>query len=169
MKDGRVQSAGTGTTSRESLELALRGVVVACALSTALIHASLGGLLFTLNAVGYLTFGVALVVPLALARRLRWLARLALIAFTATTIVGWLLVGARFPLAYLDKAIELVLVALLLADIWLADGGPKVLGYRILREIASLGRGRAGSSPTARQRADALAPDDGIPERKKVA
>ena len=46
---------------------------------TAYIHLTLGGLLFTLTAVGYVRAALALVIPLAIADRFRWLIRLGLI------------------------------------------------------------------------------------------
>jgi hypothetical protein len=55
---------------------------------------------------------------------IRWLVRLALLGFTAATIGGWVLFGARFELAYIDKAVEVVLVTFLLVELWLVDGGP---------------------------------------------
>jgi hypothetical protein len=56
--------------------------------------------------------------------RIRWLVRVGLIGFTAATIGGWLLFGARFPLAYLDKLIEVGLVAATTFELWRLDGGP---------------------------------------------
>jgi hypothetical protein len=116
----------------DSLELALRAASVALALATSWIHFSLGGLLFLMNAIGYGSLAVALVLPIEPARHFRWLVRIALISFTLTTIVGWLLVGARFELAYFDKAIEVALIGTLLADAQRADGGRKEIGARVL-------------------------------------
>jgi hypothetical protein len=101
----------------------LRAAVVLLALATAWIHLTLGGAMFTLNAIGYAALAAAMVLPGPIGH-VRWLVRLALLGFTVATIGGWLMFGARFPLAYVDKAIELVLVAFLLAEIWLLDGGP---------------------------------------------
>ena len=101
----------------------MRSVVVGLTLATAAIHASLGGLLFMANAIGYTALAVAMVVPGPIGR-VRWLVRLALVGFTAATIGGWVLFGARFPLAYLDKAIEVALIAAVAFDLWRSDGGP---------------------------------------------
>jgi hypothetical protein len=104
------------------MSVVLRGGVVVLTLLTAAIHASLGGLLFTMNAAIYLALAVAMILP-AIAE-FRWLARLALLGFASATIAGWVLFGARFELAYVDKAIELALVGFLAIEVWLFDGGP---------------------------------------------
>jgi hypothetical protein len=117
----------------------IRALVVSLTLATALIHASLGGMLFTANALAYPTLAVAMVVPGPIGR-IRWLVRVGLIGFTAATIGGWLLFGARFPLAYLDKAIEVGLVAATTFELWRVDGGPLgVVGHarRLARGLAA--------------------------------
>jgi hypothetical protein len=116
-------------------DIVLRVAIVALALGTAYIHLTLGGLLFTLTALGFGAFAVALVAPLALAERFRWLLRLGLIGFTLSVIGGWVLDGARYDVAYLTKAIELALIALLALDFARRDGNP--IG-RIRHEIGSL-------------------------------
>jgi len=100
-----------------------RAVVVGLTLATAAIHASLGGMMFLANAVGYATLALAMVAPGPIGQ-VRWLVRLALMGFTAMTIGGWLLFGARFPLAYVDKTIEVGLIAVLAFELWRTDGGP---------------------------------------------
>jgi hypothetical protein len=114
----------------------IRTLVVGLALATAAIHASLGGLLFMANALAYTTLAVAMVVPGRLGR-IRWLVRVALIGFTAATIGGWLAFGARFPLAYIDKVVELGLVAALTFELWRVDGGP----HGVAREARRLAGG----------------------------
>jgi hypothetical protein len=101
----------------------LRILVVVLTLATASVHASLGGLLFMANAVGYTTLAMAMIVPGPIGQ-VRWLVRLALIGFTTATIGGWLLFGTRFPLAYVDKGIEIVLIAVVAVELWRSDGGP---------------------------------------------
>jgi hypothetical protein len=98
-------------------------LVVSLTLATAAIHASMGGLLFLANALVYVTLAVAMTVPGPIGQ-IRWLVRVALIGFAAATIGGWLLFGARFPLAYLDKAIELSLITSVAFELWRIDGGP---------------------------------------------
>jgi hypothetical protein len=101
----------------------LRMLVVTLTLATAAIHASMGGLLFVANALIYVALAVVMIVPGPIGQ-VRWLVRLALIGFTTATIGGWLLFGARFPLAYIDKAIELGLIAVVAVELWRTDGGP---------------------------------------------
>ena len=112
----------------------LRTIVVVLTLATAAIHASLGGLLFMANAAGYTVLAMAMVSP-GLPARWRWLVRLALIGFTAVTILGWVAMGPRFGLAYVDKAIEVALIGILLVEQWRSDGGPVAI-YRRLRRLA---------------------------------
>lgn len=132
----------SSSSRRRHLVPAVRLVVTVLALATAWIHAWMGGTLFLLNAAGYVTLTVALLVPLpSPLRDARWLARLALLAFTMATIVGWALFGARFWLAYLDKAIELVLVVAVVLDIWLSDGGPDGIADQARRLGTRLGAG----------------------------
>ena len=119
------------------LAIALRIAIVALTLATAQIHLTLGGMMFTLNAIGYATLAAALVLPGPIAR-VRWLTRYALIGFTGVTILGWLAFGARFDLAYLDKAIEVVLIALVLVESWVIDGGPLAVARRAQRDVAAL-------------------------------
>jgi hypothetical protein len=126
-------------TRRHVRVVVLRSVIVALALATAAIHASLGGLLFTLNAIGYATLAAAMVLPGPMGR-IRWLVRLALIAFAIATIAGWLAFGARFSLAYLDKAIEVALVVATGLELWLTDGNPVAIARRMRRLPRSLVR-----------------------------
>jgi hypothetical protein len=118
--------------------------VVVLTLGTAYIHSTLGGWLFTLNALGYATLAVAILLPIRLFDQFRWLIRLALLGFTLMTIGGWVLFGARYDVAYLTKAIEAGLVALLIVSIYRFDGGPRgVLSHLrgLPRELLGLVRG----------------------------
>ena len=103
-------------------DIAIRATIVVLALATGVIHATLGGPLFTLNAAGYVVAAVAMVIPLGIAIRYRWFIRLGLIGYAATAIVGWLLIGPRYDVAYLAKAIEVALIALLAVEFVRYDG-----------------------------------------------
>lgn len=121
------------------ITVALRATAVSLTLATAAIHASLGGMLFLANATGYAVLALAMVLPNPVGRW-RWLIRLALIGFTAATIAGWVAVGPRFGLAYLDKAIEIALVGVLLVEQWRSDGGPRGVARRIRLLVAGASR-----------------------------
>lgn len=95
----------------------LVGIVIAT-LATAYIHFTLGGMLFLLNALGYVTLTVLLVLPIGFLQRLRPVVLLALMGYTAVTIVGWLIMGPYFTLAYYTKAIEVVLIVLIGLELW---------------------------------------------------
>ena len=98
--------------------------IVGLALATGYIHSTLGGLLFTLNAVGYLVAAVAMVIPLSLAVRYRWVVRLGLMGYAATTIVGWAIQGPYYSTAFIAKGIEVALIVLLAIDFARMDGNP---------------------------------------------
>ena len=97
----------------------LRMGVVVLALATAAIHLYLGlsGFpLFVLNGLGYLALVAALYPPVPQLARYRSAVRWVLIGYTALTVVLWILVGARNPIGYADKLIELALITLLLIE-----------------------------------------------------
>ena len=141
-----MDAAKTTTRTRTDPRIAiLHAGIVGLTLTTAAIHASLGGPLFTLNAIGYATFAALMVLPGPIAA-LRWLVRLALLGFTAVTIGGWILFGARFGLAYVDKGVEVILALSLAVDIWLEDGGPAGV-LRRSRALVGAGLARMGGGP----------------------
>ncbi len=124
----------------------LTAAIVLLALASGYIHTTLGQWYFYLNALGYLTLAILMVLPVGLARRFRWLIRLALLGYTLGSIFMWVLFGARYDVAYLDKGIELALVLLLLIAIYRSDGGPRGVVARLRglpAELSSLrGAGR---------------------------
>ena len=128
-------------------DIVLRAAIVALTLATAYIHSTLGGLLFTLNAIGYVVGAAAMVVPLAIAVRYRWLVRIGLAGYAATTIAGWVIDPIFYPTAYLAKAIELVLIALLAVDFARRDGNPIERIRQLLR--TGIGRPRGPASGQA--------------------
>jgi hypothetical protein len=135
----------TRTAFRAS-DIVVRAAIVGLALATAYIHSTLGGLLFTLNAVGYVTAAVAMVVPLALAVRFRWVVRLGLMAYAMTTIIGWAIQGPYYSTAYIAKAIEIALIALVAIDFARLDGNPVDV---VKRELAAFGAFLGGSRGSA--------------------
>jgi hypothetical protein len=69
-----------------------------------------------LNGVGYIVLLAALYLPISALFRFRNIVRWTLVGYTAVTVVLWVLVGPRVPIAYADKVIELLLVLLLLLE-----------------------------------------------------
>jgi hypothetical protein len=132
-------------TPLRATDVAIRAGIVALALATGYIHSTLGGLLFTLNALGYLAFAVAMVIPLALAVRFRWLVRLGLMGYAATTILGWAIQGPYYQTAYIAKGIEIALIVLVAIDFVRMDGNPIDVVKRELAAFASLVGRRRGA------------------------
>ena len=106
----------------------LTAAIVGLTLATAYIHSTLGGLLFTLNALGYLGLAGLIVIgaaaPVAVVERFSWFPRLALIGYTAMTIAGYLVMGPYFTLGFIAKGIEVALVTLLVIDVIRVYGSP---------------------------------------------
>ena len=104
------------TTQNAHANTAVRAGIIVLTLATALIHLQLNfpDPVFILNGLGYLTLLSALYLPQL--SRYRDLTRWALVGFTALTIFLWALFGARIPIGYIDKVIEVALISLLLLD-----------------------------------------------------
>ena len=122
----------SGGATISVVDVALRAGVVGLTLTTAYIHSTLGGTLFTLNALGYVVLAAAIVAPFRFFSEIRWLTRLALIGYTATTIVGWYLMGPRYDVAYIAKGVELMLIALLIVESYRNDGSPMEVARRLM-------------------------------------
>jgi hypothetical protein len=106
------------------VDVAIRAAIVVLVLGTAYIHSTLGGVLFTLNAAGYLVAATAIVAPIALASRFRWFIRVGLASYALTAIVAWAIMGPFYSTAYVAKGIEFALIALLIVDFVRFDGNP---------------------------------------------
>lgn len=143
-------TARTADRALGPVDVALRIAIVGLTLATGYIHSTLGGLLFTLNAVGYLVAAVAMVVPLGIAVRFRWVVRLGLMGYAATTIIGWAIQGPFYSTAYIAKGIEVALIVLLAIDFARMDGNPITVIRNELAQIsARLGRRAASGSARA--------------------
>jgi hypothetical protein len=111
-------------------ELALTAAMVELTLITAYIHLTLGGALFTLNALGYAALAAALAasaLPHPRIRDMAWLPRIALAGYTAATIGAYLLIGPYFTLGWVAKGVEVAILTLLTADLVLRYGSPRGL------------------------------------------
>ena len=115
------------------------GAIVALTLTTAYIHLTLGGLLFTLNAAGYVALALAMVVIATvshpLVRRFDWAPRVGLAGYTAVTIAGYLVIGPYFTLGWMAKAIEVAILVLLVVDVRRAYGTPAGLARAALASV----------------------------------
>jgi hypothetical protein len=117
-----------------SVGLSLGVMIFVLAVATAVIHLYLalsavasmgfnfGVMLFILNGLGYLGLLAVLQLPIRQLARFRSAARWALIAFAALTIVLFFLMAPVYTfIGYVDKAIEVALIGLLLADAYTAS------------------------------------------------
>ena len=130
----------TTQAAQRSSNRVLIGAIVALTLATAYIHLGLGGLLFTLNGLGYVGLAALIVIgaaaPISLVKRFSWFPRLALAGYTAMTIAGYLVMGPYFTLGFIAKGIEVALVTLLVVDMVRVYGSP--LGL-VRAAVASVG------------------------------
>ena len=97
----------------------LVAAIVGLTLATGYIHFWVGGTLLVLNAAGYFTLAALVVGATFLYRRALPLLLLALAGYAAVTIVGWLIMGPYFEVAYLAKGIEVALIASIGAHLWI--------------------------------------------------
>jgi len=123
--------------SRSSVKLGLGVGIFLLTLATASIHLFLaftaipyfglnfGVILFILNGLGYLGLLAAVQLPIPQLARFRSAARWTLVAYATLTIVLWLIMAPLYDIiGYVDKAIEVALIALLLADAYTASSEP---------------------------------------------
>lgn len=122
-------SGHSGVQGRGAVALGLTVLASALALATGAIHLwialdylaaglMMGGLAFLGMATPY--FGGVALYALGFARR--WLLRLAPI-YVGMLLVVWLFIGARDPLAYIDKLVELALLVVLGVLVYLDHEG----------------------------------------------
>jgi uncharacterized membrane protein YeiB len=130
--------------ARSTLAVGLTIAIVDLALITAYIHLTLGGTLFTLNALGYVALAAAIVASTIrhpFVRRFAWLPRVGLAGYAAVTIVAYLVVGPYFSLGWVAKGIEVAIIALVAADLVRLYGSPAGLVSAALRSL------RIGAEP----------------------
>lgn len=101
------------------LDLAMLGAIVVLTLATAYIHYWVGGTMLMLNAIGYVGLAVLVTGAAMFYRRALPLLLVALAAYAAVTILGWLVMGPYFDVAYFAKGIEIVLIALIAIRLWM--------------------------------------------------
>ena len=120
----------------------LSAAIVGLTLTTANIHLGLGGLLFTLNGLGYLGLAALFIigagVTMPTVQRFSWFPRLGLLGYTSMTIAGYLVMGPYFTLGFITKGIEAVLVALVVVDILRVYGSPMGFVRAALTSVAPI-------------------------------
>ena len=120
----------------------LTAAIVGLTLATAYIHLTLGGLLFTLNGLGYVGLAALIVIgavaPVAVVERFSWFPRLALAGYAAMTIAGYLIMGPYFTLGFIAKGIEVALIALLVIDVVRVYGSPVGLVRAALASVSPM-------------------------------
>jgi hypothetical protein len=115
--------------SSSSVKLGLGVGIFLLTLATAVIHLYLaftaipyyglnfGVMLFILNGLGYLALVAALQLPIPQLARFRSVARWTLVGYAALTIVLFFVMAPFYDfIGYLDKAIEVALIVLLVVD-----------------------------------------------------
>lgn len=132
--------------------LILTSAIVVLTLATASVHLGLGALLFILNGLGYLGLAVLIVVgylkPFRIVERFDWVPRLALMGYAATTIVGYIIIGPYSTLGWTTKAVEVVLIGLLVLDVVRVYGGVRGVAGRMISSIfGESGQVRPSAAP----------------------
>jgi len=120
----------------------LTAAIVGLTLATAYIHLSLGGLLFTLNGLGFVGLAGLVVIgavsQIDLVKRFSWFPRVALIGYAAMTIAGYLVMGPYISLGFIAKGIEVALIALVVIDVIRVYGSPMGLVRTALDSVATV-------------------------------
>ncbi len=123
-------------TSKPRTQIGLVQIaIIVLALATAVIHLYLSsilfgmgqsGLLFLLNGLGYLALLAGLFLPIPVIKGYRSILGILFMLYTLVTIIAWVFVGARNPIGYIDKAIEVLLIVFLWLDRNQAQAARKV-------------------------------------------
>jgi hypothetical protein len=115
-------------TSRTSAGVGLWVGIFLLTLATAVIHLylglSFGNTLFVLNGLGYLGLLAALQLPIPQLARFRGAVRWVLIGYAVLTIVLYFIDNPGMTIGYVDKAIEVALIVLLLVDAYRVGSEP---------------------------------------------
>ena len=100
------------------MDTALRVGIVLLTLVLALIHLQLAfpDLIFILNGLGYLALLAALYLPIPRLAPYRNIVRWVFIGYTALTLTLWLIIGARTAVGFINAAVEVALIVLLLLE-----------------------------------------------------
>jgi hypothetical protein len=118
----------------------LTAAIVGLTVATAYIHLGLGGVIFTLNGLGYLGLAALFVIgaaaPMEIVQRFSWFPRVALIGYAAMTIAAYLVMGPYFTLGWIAKGIEAALIVLVVVDTLRVYGSPMGLVRAAIDSVA---------------------------------
>jgi hypothetical protein len=121
-------------SARSPIKLGLGVGIFVLTLGTALIHLYLGlgigNTMFVLNGLGYLGLLAALQLPITQLAHFRNVVRWVLVAYTALTIVLFFVMASFYSvMGYVDKAIEVILISLLVTDAYTGSSERTSLTY----------------------------------------
>jgi hypothetical protein len=146
-------TASTTTRSSRAFGAVLTAGIVGLALTTGYVHLGLGGMLFTLNAIGYAGLAALFVIgaaaPHPLIARFSWVPRVALAGYAGLTIVAWAIQGPFFPLAYFAKGVEVALIALIVIDVFRVYGSPFAMVRSAFTSVVGSRSGRRSPMASA--------------------
>jgi hypothetical protein len=109
-----------------------------------------------LNAAGYATLAAAVVISAVFFRRFLPLVLIALAGYAAVTIVGWLIMGPYFDVAYLAKGIEIALILTIAVTLWrMSEETRAAITWALQVPATVLGRRPASKSTAATTSASA--------------
>lgn len=138
------------TRSARAFGAALITGIVGLALTTGYIHLGLGGLLFTLNGLGYAGLAAMYVLgsaaPHPMIARFSWFPRVAMAGYAGLTILAWAIQGPYFPLAYFAKGVEVALIGLVVIDVFRVYGSPMSLARSAIASIFGGDRGMTAAA-----------------------
>jgi len=133
--------SGSSASSERRRSLLLTAAIVVLTAITAYVHLNLGGMMFLLNGLGYITLAVLVIVgyaaPHPLVERFDWFPRLALMGYAAVTIVGYLIIGPYSTLGWATKAVEVGLIVLLVIDTLRAYGSPRGVMRQMVTSVSA--------------------------------
>jgi hypothetical protein len=108
------------TATARVVGVVLTLTIIELTLATAYIHLTYGGLIFTLNGIGYVVLAAAYAasgLPMSFVQRFAWLPRLGLAGYALVTIGAYLVIGPYSYLGWIAKGIEVAIIGLVVAHL----------------------------------------------------
>jgi hypothetical protein len=137
-------------TGARAFSVGLTAAILGLTLTTAYVHLGLGGLLFTMNGLGYAGLAALYLLgataPHPVIGAFSWAPRVALVGYAALTIAAWAMQGPYFDLAYFTKAVEATLIALVIVDIHRVYGSVPAMARSAYASVLGIRNGRPSAS-----------------------